>query len=1056
MSVYDQLADAEETLARENFAPRPGYVRLYVDDVERDGLGNPLIARGTDPNGVGGFPVIVAGRAQVEKGETILAEFDQDAPAGGALYYKAHLSSDLAGMGAARVTPGPPPSYAPGTWNTSRIDVTPNGIYARITILFTIEPRYNPSKVIISHRQAGRVDWTDQVVPFLKTAAIQSAELSKTYPSGVNVDIALRAEYAYAYGPSDLSEVRDVLTPTDGTTPGNASALDVNVAVAGILRAEATGTIDRSRFVGWRYEFTQSPTGPPTATVVVDGFYEYHVPVAGAWYVAVAPISVSGVLGGRYPSATLTVFSGPFTIPIPALPPDNTPPAVWSAPTLTGRVLLGTLGGATGYLKVDFPTRALFEADYKTTVVRLTNGTIVDEWPIEYRGVAPSPIERQIDFGVWTVGLYAVDTTGNKSILSPTTNVTIADPGIPAAAGTPTITVPNPPLANQINWVIPARATIVELQRATDALGTGAVTINQGYTDHWLDIHTELTTFPTSYWYRVRGRNTAGDGIFSGWVQGTITAVSGTVVAANTLVGDRIVVGTLDGNTLKASFVISSVIKTATSGARVEINGPASNIEFFDATLRRVGLYTTGQIIYRDGTNARALFNQDGVYFYNDSNTVRGVFAADGLRFYNDTTTLVRMFLGSNFFIFYGDGAQNDILMGMSGGRGYLQTGGVRLSPYNLEVDVTGTGTLGAYGVRLYHSGGGQAEYRFQDVAATNGGTNALGLVGDTNTTDFAPFFIGGSPNFSGNLSSGYTRFDRGTILTTGKLRVNVNSYSDGAINAYAGVLPATAGANSPAAVRLNATSTNNIELYEGFYRFQGTSGWPGTVYFAQYMVDNGGFVGGTLMLGSNSGSQHYWALGQSTNANLYWSGANAWIESANNFHISGTLSKAAGTFRIPHPDPAKSGIDLRHSFVEGPTRGDNLYRFTVEARRVTEDFAIPLPDYFRWLNVLEGEGEDEYRPQVWVSTDDLHRGVGRGKVSKDGTTLIVETVGRGRYNVLVLATRKDTAARDHWDGEGGAEIPRALPDDFGAFAPDTAKETASWLSTRSQLARTS
>jgi len=45
------------------------------------------------------------------------------------------------------------------------------------------------------------------------------------------------------------------------------------------------------------------------------------------------------------------------------------------------------------------------------------------------------------------------------------------------------------------------------------------------------------------------------------------------------------------------------------------------------------------------------------------------------------------------------------------------------------------------------------------------------------------------------------------------------------------------------------------------------------------------------------------------------------------NVRVSGEFSAATKQFLIPHPDPEKKGWLLRHSAVESPTRGDNLYR---------------------------------------------------------------------------------------------------------------------------------
>ena len=49
------------------------------------------------------------------------------------------------------------------------------------------------------------------------------------------------------------------------------------------------------------------------------------------------------------------------------------------------------------------------------------------------------------------------------------------------------------------------------------------------------------------------------------------------------------------------------------------------------------------------------------------------------------------------------------------------------------------------------------------------------------------------------------------------------------------------------------------------------------------------------------------------------------------NVRIDGTLSKNAGSFRIPHPLPAlKDTKDLSHSFIEGP-QCDNIYRGKID-----------------------------------------------------------------------------------------------------------------------------
>lgn len=126
----------------------------------------------------------------------------------------------------------------------------------------------------------------------------------------------------------------------------------------------------------------------------------------------------------------------------------------------------------------------------------------------------------------------------------------------------------------------------------------------------------------------------------------------------------------------------------------------------------------------------------------------------------------------------------------------------------------------------------------------------------------------------------------------------------------------------------------------------------------------------------------------------------------AGDCNIEGTLTKEAGSFLIKHPDPDKQDQLLRHSFVEAPTRGENIYKFQISASSKHETIEIILPDYFRFLN------ENAY---VWTSSYD-HFGHSCGKISDDYTKIIVKCETIGVYNVLVVATRKDAKAKSYWD----------------------------------------
>jgi len=119
-----------------------------------------------------------------------------------------------------------------------------------------------------------------------------------------------------------------------------------------------------------------------------------------------------------------------------------------------------------------------------------------------------------------------------------------------------------------------------------------------------------------------------------------------------------------------------------------------------------------------------------------------------------------------------------------------------------------------------------------------------------------------------------------------------------------------------------------------------------------------------------------------------------------------GALSKTSGTFRINHPDPSKTATKyLQHSFVESPTRGDNIYRFSVCTSNCAA--SVVLPDYYKFLN------EDD---QVWVSPKN-HFGSGYGIVDATQSCISVTTNADGEYNLLLIGTRKDIDAKNGFLG---------------------------------------
>jgi len=118
------------------------------------------------------------------------------------------------------------------------------------------------------------------------------------------------------------------------------------------------------------------------------------------------------------------------------------------------------------------------------------------------------------------------------------------------------------------------------------------------------------------------------------------------------------------------------------------------------------------------------------------------------------------------------------------------------------------------------------------------------------------------------------------------------------------------------------------------------------------------------------------------------------------------TLSKGAGSFVIPHPAPEKEKTHtLWHSFVESPTAGENLYRWQLDV--TGGSLTMELPDYYPFLNIND---------MVWISPVG-HFGAAYGEVSEDQKSLTITANSDGKYNVLLIGTRKDETATNAWSG---------------------------------------
>jgi len=110
------------------------------------------------------------------------------------------------------------------------------------------------------------------------------------------------------------------------------------------------------------------------------------------------------------------------------------------------------------------------------------------------------------------------------------------------------------------------------------------------------------------------------------------------------------------------------------------------------------------------------------------------------------------------------------------------------------------------------------------------------------------------------------------------------------------------------------------------------------------------------------------------------------------------SLTSGSGKlFVIDHPNPALNKThSLRHSCVEGPTRGDTMYRWTITTMNKTAQQS--LPSYSPYLN------------ENWQFIVRSTNSFGRGYVtlSPCETFFTLTTNEEGTYSVLGIATRKD------------------------------------------------
>lgn len=193
--------------------------------------------------------------------------------------------------------------------------------------------------------------------------------------------------------------------------------------------------------------------------------------------------------------------------------------------------------------------------------------------------------------------------------------------------------------------------------------------------------------------------------------------------------------------------------------------------------------------------------------------------------------------------------------------------------------------------------------------------------------------------------------------------------------------------------------------------------------------------ISGTMFQvnGQDNSSSNFVAQFGSLNAGIRMS-----IRNDGAVSIPGSLSKGSGTFDIPHPDPSMpKDSHLRHSFVESPTAGDNIYRWQVKIESENGKSYIKLPKYWNHLNE---------NPMIWVSSTQ-EPALAYGYINQNADKVIVQANKVGTYNVLLIGTRKDQLAVNNWKNLGMEYLAKGLGEAEKILSFKNNSETGVYLS---------
>ena len=191
-----------------------------------------------------------------------------------------------------------------------------------------------------------------------------------------------------------------------------------------------------------------------------------------------------------------------------------------------------------------------------------------------------------------------------------------------------------------------------------------------------------------------------------------------------------------------------------------------------------------------------------------------------------------------------------------------------------------------------------------------------------------------------------------------------------------------------------DAGSGGRIELYDAVHNY----GWR---------IDNNSSVGdfNRLKIQSKSGGPLSSVMNMRNDSQTIGIGTaatgNVRLTVGGNVLITGNLTvNGTKNFLIDHPNPTlKNTHKLKHSCVEGPSRGETLNRWILTTSN--RSYVQALPSYSPHLN------------ETWQFFVNAKESFGTGYVtlSSDETAFTLTVSEDGTYSVVGVATRKDKAA---------------------------------------------